>query len=275
MPNCPEHGYATNMKTLHNQLVKALLTSTALATLLRTSAQAQHDVDISLHDNGDNTLEVRLRPPVMLGPVFSSVVFTLRWASGSGTTLGDAVAVADAGISITTSGDEQQADAFTYQVFSGFGFELLKDDGQVWKADPEYAILTIPYTGNGAVELANDHWTSEHNAEYYVSFGGKDRTGTIYGTLNTAIADAPAAPLVSVWANPTDGICSYAIMRSSAEPVVLDLCNALGQVVLVERNTPNANVVRGQLDLGPLPAGAYTLGIVGDPAGVRYSIIRR
>ena len=80
------------MKPLHNQLVKALLTSTALATLLRTSAQAQQDVDITLHDNGDNTLEVRVRPPVMLDPVFSSVVFTLRWATGSGTTLGEAVA---------------------------------------------------------------------------------------------------------------------------------------------------------------------------------------
>jgi hypothetical protein len=98
------------MKTLSQHIMKTLLTSTALATLLRTSAQAQHDVDITLHDNGDNTLEVRVRPPVMLGPVFSSVVFTLRWATGSGTTLGDAVAVADAGISITTSGGEQQAD---------------------------------------------------------------------------------------------------------------------------------------------------------------------
>ena len=64
-------------------------------------------------------------------------------------------------------------------------------------------------------------------------------------------------------------------MRSSAEPVVLELSNALGQVVLVERNTPNANVVRGQLDLGPLPAGVYTLRVVGDPASARYSIIRR
>ncbi len=255
--------------------MKALLTSTALATLLRTSAQARQDVDITLHDNGDNTLEVRVRPPVMLGPVFSSVVFTLRWATGSGPTSGEAVALADAGISITTSGDEQQADAFVYQVFSGFGFELLKDDGQVWKSDPEYAILTIPYTGNGAVELANAYWTSDHNADYYAPLGGEDRPGTIYGTLNTAIADAPAAPLVSVWPNPTDGPCDYAIMRSSSEAVVLELSNALGQVVLAERNTPNANVVRGQLDLGPLPSGAYTLRISGDPAGARYRIIRR
>lgn len=258
-----------------NTIVKALLTSTALATLLRTSAQAQQDVDITLHDNGDNTLEVRVRPPVLLDPVVSSVVFTLRWSTGSGIDLNEAVSAAHTGMTITPSDGRQVADGFTYQVFSGFGFELLDDNGQEWNTGSEYAILTIPYTGNGAIELAEDHWTSGHNGDYYISFGGEDRTGTIYGTLNTAIADVPAAPLVSVWPNPTEGPCDYTIMRSSSEAVVLELSDAMGRVVLMERNTPNANVVRGQLDLGSLPSGAYTLRIAGDPAGARYRIIRR
>jgi hypothetical protein len=263
------------MKTLSQYTMKALLTSTALATLLRTSAQAQQDIDITLHDNGDNTLEVRVRPPVMLDPLFSSVVFTLKWTTGSGITMNDAVSAADVGIGISPSGGQQQADGFTYQVFSGFGFDLLDDHGQVWNTGSEYAILTIPYTGNGAIELAEDHWTGEHNADYYASVGGEDRTGTIYGTLTSNIAEEPAAPLVSVWPNPTDGICAYSIIRSGEEPVVLELSNASGQVVLTERNTPRSNVVKGELDLTSLSSGTYMLRIVGDPAGARYSIIRR
>ena len=263
------------MKTLSHYTMKALLTSTALATLIRTSAQERQDVDITLHDNGDNTLEVRVRPPHMLDPVFSSVVFTLRWSTGSGIHLNDAVSAAHAGMTITPSDGQQQADGFTYQVFSGFGFELLDDNGQVWNTGSEYAILTIPYTGNGAIELAEDHWTSGHNGDYYASISGVDRTGTIYGTLNSAIAEEPAAPLVSVWPNPTDGLCTYAIIRSSDEPVVLELSNALGRIMLTERIIPQGNIIRGQLDLSPFSSGTYMLRIAGDPAGARYSIIRR
>lgn len=250
--------------------MRSLLTATALATLIRNSAHAQENVDITLLDGGDRSLEVRLRSAQDPGRIPSSIVFTLRWRSESDITLLDPVPVAGMDAGVHRCGQPYHADPFTYQVFSGIAFTPLHDTAM----GPEYAFLTIPFRGNGAVELVNDERTSELNGDYYVSFGGEDRTGTIYGTFKRDPVESPAALLVSIWPVPTNGICNYSIITSMTGPIMLELRNTTGQLVLVERAQVNNESVKGVLDLGSLPAGPYSLSIAGDPAGGRYTIIR-
>ena len=230
------------------------ITGLSLATaLIATSAIAQSPVDIGLHHNG-TMLEVHVRPQSDFNGIFSSLVYTIKWDSNSGASLGDVTQEQPSSQYIPTakSGDTHQVGTTNYQVFAGFGMAPMSSASAQWVAGEDYVIAKIPVTGNADFELINDSWTGEvvNNASYYVALGGANKTGIIYKSLATADEDG-----VTILPNPSNGQFTFSFSNNEA------MVNSLGQTVMSEEVRALNGPYRKDVDLTSASSGLYYLKI--------------
>lgn len=230
----------------------------AVALITASIGKAQDQVDIGLYRNGDK-LEVRMRPSSHFDGILSSVVFTIRWDRASGALPGT---IQQEGaparyIPISRSGAVREQGDRNYQVYAGFGVTSLAGLETAWAAGEEYVVATIPVSGKGEFELINDAWTGEtaHNADYFVSLGGTDRTGIIYKGLAFAEEDGS----VSIQPNPNNGRFIFSFSTNAPIDVTVEVLNALGQAVFNETLRGFEGTYRKEMDLTSMSNGVYYL----------------
>lgn len=244
-----------------------LAIATAAVALFPFIASAQGSMDIGLFHNAGN-LEVKVRPSSDFDGVFSSVVFTLRWDRASGLSLGDATTPEGAPISTRRSGTMHEDGMFNYLVFAGFGFDEMAASGLRWEAGQEYTILNIPVEGKGVIELVNDEWTGvpTNNADFYVSLGGHDKTGTIY---KSAAATTDLEGTVSIKPNPNEGLFQFSFVSTEPVDLRVDVVNTLGQSSFTQTLRSFEGTYVKDMDLTHMSEGIYYLKITrGDKVSV-------
>ncbi len=219
---------------------------------------AQDQVDVGLFQN-NNMLEVRVKPSAEFNGIFSSIVFTIKWDRSTGATLGN---VAQEGavqqyIPISRSGNVHENGPLNYQVYAGFGTQSLASQGVSWNAGEEYVIATIPVTGKAEFELVNDAWTAvpAHNANYYVSLGGHDKTGIIYKSITTAEEDGS----VVIQPNPNNGQFTFSFVNNAAMDIDVDVVNSLGQSIFNDKIPAFEGTYRKEMDITTMSNGVYYL----------------
>ena len=239
--------------------MKRIYTLLSTAVMV-TALAAQSTVDIGLFQNNNGQLEVKVRPQADFDGIFSSVVFTIRWDRSTGATLGDPVQVDEAMeyVPIARSGNVHEQGPNNYQVYAGFGFQRIANSGMSWEAGEEYTVLTIPVTGAAAFELVNDSWTAElqNNADFYVSLGGEDRTGSIYKSI---AAPANFESTVSILPNPNDGLFTFSFIVAEASDVRVEVLSTLGQSVFNDVLPNFEGTYRKEMDLTGMSNGIYYL----------------
>ncbi|HRD51741.1 MAG TPA: T9SS type A sorting domain-containing protein, partial [Flavobacteriales bacterium] len=121
----------------------------------------------------------------------------------------------------------------------------------------ETVIATIPVTGKGEFEIVNDAFTAEptSNANFYISLGGRDLTGTIYKGLATAEEDGS----VSILPNPNNGQFTFSFSVATATDVTIEVVNALGQTVFNDMLRNFEGTYRKEMDLTSMSNGVYYL----------------
>lgn len=252
--------------------MKDILRLQCLALLLFTgfSAQAQlPTVDITMHETGTGSLEVRVRPDAFFDGVFSSVVFTVRWLDADGVSLGLVSQVAPESMycGVAKSGPETVDGIFRYQVFAGFGVVPLSGIGVEWTAGEEVVLCTIVAPNGGSLyQLVEDDWTAGANGDYFVSLNGQTRTGVIY--MSTTEADAsPMEGGFRIGPIPSTG--TLRLERTHGDPGVwdLELIDAGGRAVWTDRRVVVAGPVSGVLEFGEQADGLYVLRVT-TPEGV-------
>lgn len=253
------------------------LRSTGLALMLGAAAmvQAQSPVDIGLFAN-NGQLEVRVRPTADFDGIFSSVVFTLRWDRSANVQLGEATQPEGPRtyIPIAPSGGVRESGSYNYQVYAGFGFEAIRNTGATWEGGREYTVLSIPFTGEAAVELLNDSWTGEtlNNADYYLSLGGVDRTGTIYQkSINASELDGA----VTILPNPNDGQFVFSFLVATPSDIQVEVVNTLGQSVFTDLLRGFEGTYRKEMDLRTSSNGIYYLKITRNGTTDVHKIVYR
>jgi hypothetical protein len=222
---------------------------------------AQGTVDIGLHYNGHDALEVKVRPSSDFDGIFSSLVFALRWDKNSDITLGNPSATESSPYVLTSkSGQKRENGMFNYQVYAGFGYEPMNASNNHWTAGEEYTILTIPVTGKGVIELVNDEWTSEmtNNADFYVSLSGADKTGVIYKSM---VATTDIDGTVRILPNPNEGLFTFSFVSNAPNDIVVDVLNTLGQSVFNQNLTAFEGTFQKEMDLTGMSEGIYYLKI--------------
>ncbi|MBK8339082.1 MAG: T9SS type A sorting domain-containing protein [Flavobacteriales bacterium] len=220
---------------------------------------AQSPVDIGLHAN-NGQLEVHMRPSADFDGILSSTVFTLRWENSANIELGEPTQPNGPAtyIPIAQSGAVRDAGTFSYMVFAGFGFEPIRNTGAAWEAGKEYTVLSIPFSGDAAVELVNDNWTNEvtNNADYYVSMGGQDATGAIYQKSITASEQDGA---VTILPNPNDGQFMFSFLVATPSDLQVDVVNTLGQSIFTDAQRGFEGTYRKEMDIRTESNGIYYL----------------
>ena len=234
--------------------------SAATAVVLSFSISAQSTVDIGLFQNSEGMLEVKVRPQSDFNGIFSSLVFALRYDKNSDVQLGVATQpVATASyMSVARSGAVHENGDLAYQVYAGFGFQNMQEIGAHWEAGKEYTVLTVPVSGKAVVELVNDAWTNEvkNNADFYVSLGGQDLTGTIYRSL--ANADG-LENTVTIQPNPNQGEFQFSFISVEPADIRIEMLNTLGQSVYNEQLRNFEGMFRKEMDLKAQSHGIYYL----------------
>ena len=234
-----------------------------LLALGATRAAAQGQVDIGLYRSGPE-LEVRVRPAEDFTGIVSAIVFTIRWERNADArlTFVQQKSAPATYIPVVPSGDVHQVGNHNYQVYAGFGFDLVSStEDHAWEAGKEYTIARIPVEGDANFELLNDEWTGVHenNADFFISLNGEDRTGTIYKGLAPGGA---AAQWVSVLPNPNNGQFTFTVEVPEAADLVVEVLNTLGQVVYTESRNGFSGSYRRDMDVRGMGAGAYQLRII-------------
>lgn len=166
--------------------MKKLATLLILVSACTSSfAQAPPMVDITLADNGNNQLEVRLRPNGPFQGVVSNVVFTLRWQEQQAPAVSLMAPVFPqseylpfGAMPIANGGN-----GYMYRTYSCVGLVHMEDFGHAWEGGIEYPVCTLEVLTPGVtVEIVNDDYTASNNSSYYCSLNGIPRTGSIYPT---------------------------------------------------------------------------------------------
>jgi hypothetical protein len=253
------------------QISKAFTLTAAL--MLGTSATQAQNVDIGLFETGTE-LEVRVRPSEDFDGILSAVVFTVRWERSTTGALLEHQQKSSAGtyIPIARSGELHQDGPFNYQIYAGFGFDLVGENGGAWKAGQEYVIATIPHSGKGGFTLVNDGWTNidENNGDYYLSLNGHDRTGIIYkGLANVTNNDQ----VVSISPNPNRGIFTLSVPVKTGDNMSLEIINTAGQIVFQDSPRQVDGQYRREMDISSHGAGNYNLRIVRNGVSENHKII--
>lgn len=257
----------------------SFLKPVTLFTALLTAASLQaSNVDITLVPVSNGQLEVRLRPSTNFNGMVSSLVFTVKWDASSEAHLGVIQQEAPAAtyLPISRSGGEQDAGGDRYQIFVGFGMTPMEWIPFGWVAGQEYTVATLPATGAAEFSLVNNTWTGLNNADYYVSLGGTDETGTIYGDISTGVVAGDMGDgSVNVVPNPTDKTTVITMELQKPQSLQMELLNAAGQSVWKE-SMPNATgIIRIPLDLTNFDKGVYLLRVHSADKVVTHRVVKR
>lgn len=159
-------------------------------------------VDITMVPVNAQQYQVRLRPDENFNGFFSSLVFTIRWSNSTPLTLAEFVPVSSMialGIYPALSGEVVESGEYSYAPHVAFGASSLSAQGQSWAAGQEVLLGTISIeSGSGVLEVINDQWTAQNNADYFVSLNGINRTGVVYSSstgVNSPELSSPQAYL--------------------------------------------------------------------------------
>lgn len=266
--------------TIFNTISRAIAAAVLLCAMLSgTSSTAQPNVDITLADNGNNELEVRVRPDGPFDGIFSSLVFTIKWATADGADLGAIQqGLPELGyIPTSKSGDQTDTLGDRYQIFAGFGFNPLSTFGASWTANTEYAIMTIPVLNNSSTfEIVNDAWTAGSNGDYFVSLAGQNKTGVIYPTIGTSVPMGPEQAFnVNIVPNPNQGEFTMEFTTVNSNNYSIELVNSVGQVLHTKQLEDFSGEYKHDIDLSSESAGVYFLKVSsGEESSVHRVVVK-
>ena len=181
-----------------------------------------------LEDN-PSVIELRVKANAGFDGLYSGSAFTVSWDMGTPLRLDSMSQPDDVALyhPISMQGPAAIDMHHTYQKFAGFGMTTLATAGRSWAKDSETVIMRLHVSGSpmvGEIQLIEDQWTSEENADHYQELNGQDRTGSFYPTravLNVDLAEFEAKPIDNrhAWVNWTSAgeyaLSHYDILRST------------------------------------------------------------
>ncbi|MBK6342211.1 MAG: T9SS type A sorting domain-containing protein [Flavobacteriales bacterium] len=227
-----------------------LLATTGCLFVLGLASQPV--VDITLADNGNNQLEVRLRPNGPFNEVVSGVVFTLRWQETFGPALSvyEPVWPQSEFMPISSTPIVNPGNGYVYRTYTAVALSLMSDFGRAWEGGMEYPVCVMDILTPGLeVYLGNDDFTAANNRDYFVSLNGIERTGTVFSSpipQVSAMAVNSGNGFIDVlltpesdyfgWINSIDFTLRWPANGSSLGAIVQDA--ATSEAVLLEKVGP-------------------------------------
>lgn len=231
--------------------------------LLTGQAQAQLPVlDIGMVALENGQLEVRMRPDAFFDGLFSSLTVSVRRDEQSVANL-DGFTVAPGlvgciGLSFSESVTE---DGFIYDIYAGFGFSTLANQGTSWTAGQEFVLGHFSVlNGPGAFQIVQV-CPPNFQGNYFASLNSVDQTGLVY-EVSTSIADRFTVPeRTTIFPNPSSGVARMIMDPVSKGQVVIDILDATGRTV--QQHSCGAGSSTFVLDATTVAVGSYVVRVSG------------
>jgi len=222
-------------------------------------------VDVHLVGSAEG-IDVVLRTNELIGNgVVDNIQFALAWKADDAE-MEEMLSAYSSGYLMEQQGDPVQIGDTKYLVFVSVTATYLPS---VWYEGEEQTVLSFETALGGAITgrlwIADDSFTSQNNAAYYVSVWGTDRTGSIADPIVVSVDEPTAQVTIRTYPNPVyNGKLTVDLYAPQDQTLTVSIFDASGNLV-VDRPwktlSPHAMQV---LDLSTLPPGAYTLRITGE-----------
>jgi len=191
--------------------------------------------------------------PIASGLV-DNVQFTLAWMAGDEQAAA-AVAGATSDFHLMPQGEPVTIDDITYQVFVSVVPTALPEMWAEGTRVPALRLATL--LPEGRIWVADNSFTGEHNADYYVSVWGSDLTGEIRMGF-TGIVGPVAGSDIKVYPNPVSGSTLYVELPEAAgQNLTMGVYDLQGRLMMSE--SVNFPMNRMEIRTSTLPAGMYIL----------------
>lgn len=225
-----------------------------ILTFISTISFSQDLVDIKIIKQNNRSVIMDLYPQIPINNnVISSVVFSLRWKARDNVSFGSPLSNIN-GFIISKSGLPVEKNGFMYQVFAGFGSNL------VTIGSNQKISITIPMQGRGKVEIINNQFIKDKfNGGYYVSIGGHDKTGSIL--VGDEISNSQVSNNISIFPNPSDGNITIKSTGLVGPVVIIQIFDIQGRSILKRNETISDGSLQTNVSLGSR-AGVYILSIL-------------
>jgi len=240
---------------------------------LKSLASGNGPVNIHLKGS-QQAVEVVLNPDELISDgVLDNVQFTLAWNADDP----DVEGILDEFTSdyvIQPQGEPVDIDGIRYQVFVSVTPAYLP---AFWNAGEDLTVMTFTTEQGDQIAnrlwIADDGFTLQNNAMYYVSVWGNDYTGVIHPVAVSVEEPTAEGITISSYPNPlTDGKLTLELKSSEQLSMVINLYDPNGNSV-ISMPWKASGPAKQVISLSTLPPGAYMLSIVGEKVNYHKKLI--
>jgi hypothetical protein len=122
-------------------------------------------------------------------------------------------------------------------------------------------VNSIGQSVSGRLWIADDSYTANNNAMYFVSVWGNDFTGMIQG-LATGLMEIPAAGSVSIFPNPVmNGFVNVGLNLEESQDVTITVMDMKGKEIFSNTIPVNAGLTVNPIEMKNLQQGVYFIRI--------------
>ena len=240
------------------------------------SSPSGNDGPVNIHLAGSSQgIQVLLSTGELIqNGLIDNLQFTLAWNAGD-TDVEEMLSVFASDLMLEPQGDPINVNGIMHQVYVTVIPTYLPS---MWNAGEDMtAIYFTTETGDQIMDrlwIADDGFTLQNNADYYVSIWGSDYTGMIADPVIVSVDDPDPTVTVRAYPNPVyDGRLTVDIVTVRNQNLKINIFDASGTLLI---NLP-WQIMSGHsmrvLDLSQLPPGAYMLGIVGEQLNYQKKLI--
>lgn len=215
----------------------------------------------TVNDNGPINIElnngqlVLTTAELISNGMMDNIQFTLAWKSGDDEA-GSAVASFASDCGLLPQGDVFEVNGESHQVFVSIKFTELP---QEWVAGQSVKLMSFNKIPEGRVWIADNYFTKENNAMYYVSVWGKDLTGKI----KTTNENTGSYQNLSVYPNPANkGTLNVEIPSEIGSQAHVKIFDMQGNLQYDKNQNAGSGLI--QINISQLKSGVYMLMLIGE-----------
>ncbi len=186
-----------------------------------------------------------------------NIQFTLAWKAGD-TEIAELLNAFTSDFMLAPQGDAYQVDGVMHRVYvSVTPVNLPQEFNEGDQVTVMSFVNTSGQSVSGRLWIADDDFTNENNAMYYVSVWGTDFTGTIL-SLATGLNEIPESGSVSIYPNPVmNGMVNIGLNLEEMQDVTITLMDMQGKEIFSNSILVNAGLTVNTIEMKNLQQGIY------------------
>ncbi|HOW24678.1 MAG TPA: putative Ig domain-containing protein, partial [Bacteroidales bacterium] len=276
----PDNDRGTIISNISSLLSTSLLTAIYYSEVpgayagKKSVVENNGPVNIHLYGHQGGIEVVLTTGDLVQNGVMDNLQFTLAWNAGD-PDIGEMLSEFSSGYMIQPQGDPVFANGIVYQVYATVTPCSLPS---FWYPGEDLTALTFGTPEGGTIAgrlwIAEDGFTSQNNAMYYLSIWGTDHTGIIEAPVLVSVNEPEPENHILTYPNPVyDGKLTIDLHSVRTQSLQIEILDVGGNLLIdLPWKTFSSRSLQ-VIDLSKLTPGTYVLRITGDQTTFQKKII--